>query len=43
MEEFNMNYSYKNIPVPSQEDYKIHLISKTERFLKEFDGMLWNF
>ena len=43
MKEFNMNYSYENIPVPSQEDYKIYLISKTERFLKEFEGILWNF
>ena len=24
----------KNIPIPSQEDYKIHLISKTENFIK---------
>ena len=28
MERFNMNYSDKNIPIPSQEDYKIQLISK---------------
>ena len=34
MEEFNMNYSDKNIPIPSQQDYKIHLISKTEKFIK---------
>ena len=34
MEEFNMNYSDKNIPIPSQQDYKLHLISKTEKFIK---------
>ena len=30
-----MNYSDKNIPIPSKEDYKIQLISKTEKFIKE--------
>ena len=34
MEKFNMNYSDKNIPIPSRQDYKIHLISKTEKFIK---------
>ena len=34
MEEFNMNYSDKNIPIPSQQDYKIQLISKAEKFIK---------
>ena len=34
MERFNMIYSNKNIPIPSKEDYKIQLISKTEKFIK---------
>ena len=34
MEKINMDYSDKNIPIPSQQDYKIHLISKTEKFIK---------
>ena len=34
MEKFNMNYSDKNIPIPSRQDYKIHSISKTEKFIK---------
>ena len=29
-----MNYSGKNIPIPSQQYYKIHLTSKTEKFIK---------
>ena len=29
-----MNYSEKNIPIPSKEQYKIHLISKVEKFIK---------
>ena len=29
-----MNYSDKNIPIPSNQDYKIQLISKTEKFIK---------
>ena len=29
-----MNYSDKNIPIPSKQTYKIHLISKTEKFIK---------
>ena len=42
-----MDYSDKNIPIPSRQDYKIHLISKTEKFIKrirwkalEFSGKL---
>ena len=34
MKKFNMDYSDKNIPIPSQQDYKIHLISNTEKFIK---------
>ena len=34
-----MQYFSKNIPIPSKEDYKIHIISKTELFLKR---MRWN-
>ena len=29
-----MDYSDKNIPIPSRQDYKIHLLSKTEKFIK---------
>ena len=29
-----MDYSDKNIPTPSRQDYKIHLLSKTEKFIK---------
>ena len=29
-----MNYSEKNIPIPSKKQYKIHLISKVEKFIK---------
>ena len=39
MEEFNLNYSDKNIPIPSQQDYEIHLTSKTEKFIKR---IRWN-
>ena len=38
MEEFSMNYSHKNTLIPSQQDYKIHLISKIEKFIK---GIRW--
>ena len=34
MERFNMNYSDKYIPIPSKEEYKMQLISKTEKFIK---------
>ena len=29
-----MDYSGKNIPIPSKQYYKIHLLSKTEKFIK---------
>ena len=29
-----MDYSDKNIPIPSRQDYKTHLLSKTEKFIK---------
>ena len=29
-----MDYSGKNIPNPSRQDYKMHLLSKTEKFIK---------
>ena len=34
MEKFNINYSDKNIPIPTEQNYKIQLISKTEKFIK---------
>ena len=33
MDKFEMQYSSKNIPIPSKEDYKIQLISKKEVLL----------
>ena len=33
-----MNYSEKNVPIPSKEQYNIHLISKVEKFIKR---MCW--
>ena len=29
-----MDYSNKNILIPSRQDYKIHLLSKAEKFIK---------
>ena len=34
METFNITYSKKNIPIPSENKYKLKLIMKTENFLK---------
>ena len=34
MEKFNLDYSDKNIPIPSWEDYKIDLLSKSQKFIK---------
>ena len=34
MEKFNMEYSKKNIPIPSQEKYKVYFKSKVEKFIK---------
>ena len=33
MEKFNMDYSDKNTPIPSRQDYEIQLLSKTENFI----------
>ena len=33
MEKFDMDYSDKNIPIPSRQDYKIQLLPKTEKFI----------
>ena len=38
MERFNINYSKKNIPIPTEKEYKIQLIAKVESFTK---GMRW--
>ena len=35
MEKFNLDYSDKNIPIPSWEDYKIDLLSKSQKFIKK--------
>ena len=43
MERFNMIYSNKNIPILSKEDYKIQLISKTEKFIKRMRGKTLEF
>ena len=34
MEKFNIDYSTKNIPLPSKNDYLQRLIEKTELFLR---------
>ena len=34
MEKLYINYSEKNIAIPSKKKYKIHLISKVEKFIK---------
>ena len=34
METFNITYSKKNIPIPSENEYKLKLIMKTENLLK---------
>ena len=34
MERFNLNYSKKNIPIPSKHEYKVQLIAKTENLVK---------
>ena len=34
METFKITYSKKNIPIPSENKYKLKLIMKTENFLK---------
>ena len=40
MERFNINYSKKNIPIPTEKEYKTQLIAKVESFTKR---MRWNF
>lgn len=34
MEKFEIEYSVKNIPIPSERQYKIQLISKVEKVIK---------
>ena len=34
MERFNISYSKKNIPIPTEKEYKIQLIAKVESFTK---------
>ena len=34
METFKITYSKKNIPIPSENEHKLKLIMKTEKFLK---------
>ena len=34
MDQVNFNYSMKNIPIPSKQDFLIQLISSSEKFLK---------
>ena len=35
MEKVNFGYSMKNIPVPDEKSYKLHLIQKVEDFIKK--------
>ena len=39
MEKFNIDYSAKNIPIPSEREYVIQLISEVGKFIKR---MRWN-
>ena len=34
MEQVNFNYSIKNIPIPSQQDFRIQMIKSVEHFVK---------
>ena len=34
MEIFNINYSRKNIPIPTEKEYKIQFFAKVESFTK---------
>ena len=34
MEKFNIDYSTKNIPIPTKHEYTIQLIFKVEQFIK---------
>ena len=38
MERFNINYSNKNIPIPTEKEYEMQLIAKVESFSK---SMRW--
>ena len=40
MEKANINYSYKNIPIPDRHQYKLVLLRRIESFIK---NMRWNF
>ena len=47
MERINLDYSKKNILIPSQKEYRLQLVAKTEHFIKrarwkalEFEGKL---
>ena len=49
MEKYNLQYSKKNIPIPSNHQYKLALVAKTENLIRrmrwkvlEFDGKLNN-
>ena len=35
MEKLNLTYSTKNIPIPTERNYKLKLIEKTELFIKK--------
>ena len=35
MEKFNIDYSTKNIPIPTKHEYTIQLISKVVQFIKQ--------
>ena len=43
MEQFNFNYSLKNIPIPSQREYLTELIRSTEKFFRNFQFVAWHF
>ena len=43
MEQFNFNYSLKNIPIPSQREYLTELTYSTEKFYRNFKFKVWHF
>ena len=43
MQTFNITSSNKNIPIPSENEYKLKLIMKTENFLKRMHGKALTF
>ena len=43
MEQVKFDYSLKNIPIPTQEEYKIELISSAEKFIKNLKWRVFHY